>query len=204
SSTTVWPRNGAMSKTTCVQVLVFWHTLSTVASRWPDVSRIFACSWSKVIESRQFGLYQNVSVVAVAGTVIVCVIVLSPLVASMPPSWAANDPLWTGEVTTQVTAPLAVQPVKSPVSKPPFVPTGVEPPVTVSVAPTLWVVSWLLPEMVMSDGPLGVLGKVVTVSVDEPPEVTGFGLKLTVAPAGSPATDRLTLVAEPNVTDVPT
>jgi hypothetical protein len=42
----------------------------------------------------------------------------------------------------------------------------------------------------------------LTVIVDEPPAVTGFGLKLTLEPAGTPLALRLTDWAEPLVTAV--
>ena len=42
----------------------------------------------------------------------------------------------------------------------------------------------------------------LTVSVDEPPEVTLVGFSEAVAPDGTPLTDRLTVCAEPLVTAV--
>jgi hypothetical protein len=47
-----------------------------------------------------------------------------------------------------------------------------------------------------------VLAPTFTVIVDEPPTVTGFGLKLTLVPEGTPLALRLTDSAEPLVTAV--
>ena len=47
------------------------------------------------------------------------------------------------------------------------------------------------------------LAPTLTVIVEEPPEVTEAGLKLTVVPAGWPLALRLTVWAEPLVTTVP-
>ena len=78
-STTVWPAYALVSKVTCVHVVEFEQTFSTVASVAPDVLRICIWIWSYVIVSVQCGWYQNVSRELPLGTATVCVSVLSPL-----------------------------------------------------------------------------------------------------------------------------
>src|SRR5436189_104768 len=129
-----------MSKTTWVQVADLEQTLSTVASVAPAVLRSCACCWSNWIVSVQCGLYQNVSRLLPVGTVIVWVSVLSPFTGALLPSWAAKEPVWAPEPTTRgENAPLAVHPLRSPVSNPPLVTTvPPPPPVTVSAVVALW------------------------------------------------------------------
>src|SRR5215472_963239 len=110
-----------MLNVTWVQVWELEHTLRTVASVEPDVLRICICCWSNWIVSLVCGLYQKVRVGLPAGTVMVCVSVLLPfpLTRFVLPTWAENEPEWTGDVTIRGRkAPLVVQPLKLPVSKP--------------------------------------------------------------------------------------
>ncbi|MFB7445825.1 hypothetical protein ACFC01_47515 [Streptomyces mirabilis] len=61
-----------------------------------------------------------------------------------------------------------------------------------------------MPVTVMLYVPAGVDEDVATVSVEEPPAVTEVGLKVVVAPLGSPEADRFTVCAAPEVTAVET
>ena len=55
----------------------------------------------------------------------------------------------------------------------------------------------LVPVMVNGKLPVGVVLAVVTVMVDEPDVVTDVGVKLAVAPAGSPLTPKVTVPVNP-------
>ena len=68
--------------------------------------------------------------------------------------------------------------------------------VTMSVTDVVWVKLPLTPVMVTVKLPVGVVVAVVTVTVEESPEA-GFGLKLSVAPAGNPAALKVTSPAKP-------
>ena len=54
----------------------------------------------------------------------------------------------------------------------------------------------LVPVMVIVDVPVGVVLAVVIVKVEEPEPVTDAGLKLAVAPVGSPLAEKLTVPAK--------
>ena len=68
---------------------------------------------------------------------------------------------------------------------------------TVSVTLLEWVVLPLVPVMPMVKVPEGVVLPVVTVRVEEPEPATEAGLKLAVAPAGSPLALKLTVPLKP-------
>ena len=74
--------------------------------------------------------------------------------------------------------------------------------VTVRVTVVVCVAAVPVPVTVIAQLPAGVLAPTPTVIVEEPPEVTDGGLKLTVVPAGWPLALRLTVCAEPLVTAV--
>lgn len=94
-----------------------------------------------------------------------------------------------------------VQPLKEPVSKPPFVMPPPEAEVIVSDTVVEWVALAPVPVTVRVYVPAAAV-PVFTVSVDEPPDVIGLVLKPAVAPLGTPLTLRLTLCADPLVTAV--
>ncbi len=82
-----------------------------------------AQSWLTV--SGQVTLYQKDSWLLPVGAVKVCLIDDAPLVGDVEPSSAAYVPLWGPDVVTPVAGPLAVQPDRVPVSKPPLtIPPG--------------------------------------------------------------------------------
>src|SRR5207248_6005506 len=107
---------------------------------------------------------------------------------------------------TGVLTPPAVQPLRLPVSKPPLVTIEPPPPdeFTTRLVVALWLALPSVPVTVRVEVPAGVVEAVETVSVEELPAVTGLGLKLPLAPEGSPLTARLTEPAEPEVTVVET
>jgi hypothetical protein len=76
------------------------------------------------------------------------------------------------------------------------------PAVTVSDTDVECVVLGLVPVTVIGYVPGGVLVPAATVIVDEPPAVTDVGLKLAVAPDGSPLELNVTVSAEPRTTAV--
>ena len=69
--------------------------------------------------------------------------------------------------------------------------------VTASVTVVVWTRAPLVPVMVSVELPTGVFALVVTVMVDDPVPVTVVGLKLAVAPVGSPLTPKPVLPANP-------
>jgi len=96
-----------------------------------------------------------------------------------------------------------VQPLRLPVSKPPLV-TTVPPPAGVTVRETVveCVADGPAPVTVTVEVAAGVDAAVVMVRVELPVPVTLVGLKLAVAPAGSPLALRLTVCAAPVVSVV--
>jgi hypothetical protein len=80
--------------------------------------------------------------------------------------------------------------------------TGLVGETTPSCTVVLWLVAGPVPVTVIVEVPSGVVGAVLTVSVELLPAVTEAGLKLAVAPAGRPLALRLTVPAEPAVTPV--
>src|ERR1700730_1370578 len=123
----------------------------------------------------------------------VCRIVLSPLVGFGLPSQAAKLPLWLVLVMVS-DAPAVVQPAKVPVSKPPLVTTGPVPTaLTVSDTVVTCVADAPVPVTVTENVPVGVVDAVLSVSVEPAPLLTEAGLKLAVAPVGSPLALRLML-----------
>jgi hypothetical protein len=60
---------------------------------------------------------------------------------------------------------------------------------TVRLTVVVWLPLVAVPVMVMVEVPVGVVAAVDRVRVEEPPAVTDAGLKLAVAPAGSPLAD---------------
>src|SRR5215467_6605126 len=83
------------------------------------LSRRVASAQSNFTVSGQVSWYQSDSCVAPAGGVNVCEMELSPPVGVVSPSCAAKLPECPPG-TTAVAAPAEDQPVRSPVSKPPF------------------------------------------------------------------------------------
>ena len=73
----------------------------------------------------------------------------------------------------------------------------VPPEVTVNVTVVVWTRAPLVPVIVRVELPTGVLALVVTVMVDDPVSVTVVGLKLAVAPVGSPLALKLTTPLKP-------
>src|SRR5229473_6027 len=71
--------------------------------------------------------------------------------------------------------------------------------VTLSETPVLCVAEGAVPVTVMEYEPVGVLDAVVTVMVELPPVVTEAGLKLAVAPAGSPLAESVMVSVLPSV-----
>ena len=68
----------------------------------------------------------------------------------------------------------------------------------------VWVAEVPVPVMVIVKVPVGVVDAVLIVSVEELPAVTEVGLKVAVAPEGSPDALSDTVCAEPEVTAVET
>jgi hypothetical protein len=68
---------------------------------------------------------------------------------------------------------------------------------TVSATPVAWTVLPLVPVIVMLKVPVGVVLPIVTVMVEEPEPVTEVGLKLALAPAGSPLVLNVTVPLNP-------
>jgi hypothetical protein len=122
----------------------------------------------------------------------------SPLVGAVPPTLAAKVPACAPELTTAV-VPVEVQPLRLPVSNPPFTIPLVVVAVTVSETVVVWVLDGPVPVTVMVLVPAGVDDEVVIVSVELAPLLTGFGLNDAEAPEGRPDALRLTLTAEPLV-----
>jgi hypothetical protein len=73
---------------------------------------------------------------------------------------------------------------------------------TVSATAVVRVTEAPVPVTTSDEVPAGVVDVVVTVIVDEPPAATDCGEKLTVAPAGAPDADRVTVCVVPLVTAV--
>jgi hypothetical protein len=69
--------------------------------------------------------------------------------------------------------------------------------VTVNVTVVVWTKVPLVPVMVRVELPTGVLALVVTVIVDDPVPVTVVGLKVAVAPVGSPLALKVTIPLKP-------
>src|SRR3954452_9201117 len=109
-----------MSNVACVHAPVLEKTVNTVASVVPDVLRTCIWIWSYVIVSGQCGWYQNVRLGLPAGTATVCVSVLLPLTAPVDPSCAEKLPEWPPEWIAGRKAPLELQELSDPVSKPGF------------------------------------------------------------------------------------
>jgi hypothetical protein len=76
--------------------------------------------------------------------------------------------------------------------------------VTANETPTLCVAVDETPLIVNANVPVALVAVVATVRVELPPAMTDAGANVPVAPAGRPATDRLTVWAAPEVTCVPT
>lgn len=98
--------------------------------------------------------------------------------------------------------PVVVQPVKSPVSKPPLVMPPPPDDVTVMVTVVLWETLPSVPVTVTVYVPADTDEPTATVSVEELPAVTEVGFKLAVGPEGETVAVRLTVPAEPLVTAV--
>ena len=134
----------------------------------------------------------------------VCCMVLLPLVGVARPRRAEKLPVWPPLITASAW-PDVLQPLKSPVSKPPLaIP---EPPpagLTVRVIVVEWVAEVPVPVMVTVALPVGVVEAVAMVRVELPPAVTPAGLKLADAPAGRPLALSETDCAAPPVTAVDT
>src|SRR5207248_1824849 len=153
--------------------------------------------------SELWGRYQKESVRAPSGTVTVWLRVLSPLKATIEPSWADRQPECTGQATGNGrTTPPVVQPASAPSSNPPSTTPWAAGAPTVRVATAVWVVLGPEPVIVTGYVPGRVVEAVVTVSVEEPPAATEAGLKAAAAPAGSPLAERPTVTAPPAVTAV--
>src|SRR5438552_46708 len=82
----------------------------------------------------------------------------------------------------------------------PTVGPGVDPVTTASETPAVCVAAVETPVIVSANVPVAVVVAVVTVRIELPPAVTDAGANPPLAPAGNPATDRLTLWADPEVT----
>src|SRR5438094_7282192 len=134
----LWPAFPATLVLTCVQTAVAVHVFARIVVVVPvTLSLSVAVAQSYVTVSGQVFAYQNVSVEAFEGSVNVCTVVLS-VVGVLMPSCAPYVPLCFAAVLT-VAVPVVVQPLKLPVSKPPFVSA---PPAAVTVSETVaeWVV----------------------------------------------------------------
>jgi len=121
---TEWPANDERLKITFVQTAVFGQTGANTVDVVPVTpSCRVTVNQSFLTLSRQDIRYQNVNLPPAAGTVKVWASVLFAE-GEVEPTRAAKTPL-CGVFTIAVT-PVRVQPVKSPVSKPPFtIPFGV-------------------------------------------------------------------------------
>ena len=84
-------------------------------------------------------------------------------------------------------APEEVQPLRSPVSKPPLTITLAGLWLTTSVTEAEWLRLPLVPVMVIGNDPVVAVVVVVTVSVDMPPPLTDAGLNEPDAPEPKPA-----------------
>ena len=93
--------------------------------------------------------------------------------------------------------PLVVQPVKSPVSKPPLTMALGGGTLTIRVTLALWLRLPLVPVMTTVNGPVAAKLVVVTVSVDVPLPLTDAGLNAPEAPTSRPVVARLTEPANP-------
>ena len=100
-------------------------------------------------------------------------------------------------------APLAVQPLRLPVSKPPLTTPAGGAVVTVSPIEVVCVAVVPVPVTVIVYVPVAVVEPTLTVIADEPPAVTEAGLKPAEVPLGRPLALRLTVCAEPLRTAVP-
>src|SRR5258705_385732 len=96
-------------------------------------------------------------------------------------------------------APEEVQPLRSPVSKPPLTITLAGLWLTTSVTEAEWLRLPLVPVMVIGNDPIVAVVDVVTVSVEVPPPVTDAGLMDPLAPAPKPEAPRLTVPVKPFV-----
>ena len=147
-------------------------------------------------------MYQKVRLPPAAGAVKVCAIELSPLVGVVAPTWAAYDPLCP-PLTTELAAPLGVQPESVPVSNPPLtMPPPLAGGVTVSETLVVCVAEVPVPVTVTGYVPAVVLATTEKVSVELLPEVTLTGLNEAVVPAGRPLVEKVTLCALPLVVTV--
>ncbi len=168
------------------------HVLpSSVLTVLVALSRNVAVAQSYVTVSGQWFAYQNVSVeVPVAGTVNVCTTELSPLVGVVEPSIAPQLPECAAPAVTDA-APDAVHPVRFPDSNPPFtIPPGGGATLTVNEIVAVCVVVPPVPVTVTAYVPAAVAAPAVSVSVElpDPGAAIVLGLKLAVAPPGSPDT----------------
>ena len=68
----------------------------------------------------------------------------------------------------------------------------------------MWVADVPVPVMVIVEVPVGVIGIVLIVSVEEMPAVIDAGVNVALAPGGSPDALSDTVCAAPDVTTVPT
>src|SRR5262249_39347539 len=110
---------------TCCQAPVLVHVLASGVVVVPVVVSVsVAVAQSNWTVSGQVTLYQKDSWVEPLGTPKLCLIEESPLVGAVEPRRAAKRPVCGPEVVRAV-VPEAVQPLRLPASKPPFViPTG--------------------------------------------------------------------------------
>src|SRR3982750_3630403 len=133
----------------------------------------------------------------------VCVSVLSPLYAVDCPSCAAYKPLCAVVTIRGATTPEDDQPVREPLSKPPFTtPPGGAAAVTASDTVVVCVEDAPVPVTVIVYVPGAVDDPTASVNVDEAPALTDVGLNDAVVPAGTPAAENVTACAEPLVTVV--
>jgi len=98
--------------------------------------------------------------------------------------------------------PAVVQPLKFPVSNPPFVTPDPPEEFTVSVMLVEWVAEVPVPVTVTVYVPTGVVGDVAMVRVELLPDWIVWGLKLAVAPDGRPLAESETVCDWPLVTVV--
>src|SRR2546427_10618504 len=104
-------------------------------------------------------------------------------------------PVWC--VVLIEVAPLVVQPVKSPVSKPPLTIALGGGMLTTRATLALWLRLPLVPVMTTVNGPVAAKLVVVTVSVEGPLPLTDGGLNDPEAPRPRPVAARLTEPANP-------
>src|SRR3954451_20947566 len=116
----VCPAYALVSKVTCVHAVPVGQTFNAVARVVPDVLRICAWIWSYVSVSVQCGWYQNVRRELPLGIATDCASVLFPFTAVVDPICAEEPPLCAVLLIRGRKAPLAVQPLSVPVSKPPL------------------------------------------------------------------------------------